>query len=143
MAIRFNNQDVKFTLKEKRRVANWIKKIANSHSRIVGEISIVFVSDNYILSINNQYLNHNYFTDIITFDYSERNIIGGDIFISIDTVESNSKTFNTSFNNEILRVIAHGVLHLIGFKDKKPVEQKEMRKQEDIALELYYSEDDK
>ena len=143
MAIRFSNQDIKFKLKDKRRVVTWIKKIANNHNKVTGEISIVFVNDDYILSINNQYLNHNYFTDIITFDYSEKNIIEGDVFISVDTVESNSKTFNTTFNNELLRVIAHGILHLIGFKDKKPNEQKIMREQEDFALEIFYKDNDK
>lgn len=143
MAVRFNNQDVKYNLKEKRRIANWIKKVANSHNRVVGEVSIIFVSDTYILSVNNQYLNHNYFTDIITFDYSHKNIIEGDIFISIDTVKSNSIAFNTSYSIEMLRVIIHGVLHLIGFKDKKPLEKKEMSMNEDLALSLLFNGDDK
>ncbi|RPH32391.1 MAG: rRNA maturation RNase YbeY [Bacteroidales bacterium] len=142
MAIRFTNQDVKFTLKHKRKVVSWIKQIAENNNKVVGDISVIFVSDNYILSINNQYLNHNYFTDIITFDYSNKNIIEGDIFISIDTVESNSKTFSTCFSDELLRVIAHGVLHLIGFNDKIKNEKKEMREQENTALKLFYSEND-
>ncbi len=141
MAIRFNSQDIKFVLKEKRKVGNWIKKIAQRHNKVVGELSIIFVSDSFILSINKQYLNHNYFTDIITFDYSEKDYIEGDIFISIDTVKSNSEKFNTNFSNEILRVIAHGVLHLLGFKDKMMNEQKEMRQNEDLALNLFYNED--
>lgn len=140
MAVRFNSQDIKFVLKEKRRVASWVKRIAQRHNKIVGELSIIFVNDSFILSINKQYLNHNYFTDIITFDYSVKNFIEGDIFISIDTVKSNSEKFCTSFNNELLRVIAHGVLHLLGFKDKEMEEQEEMRRNEDLAIKLFYDE---
>lgn len=138
MAIRFSAEDIKYTIKQKRRIVRWIKEIAQGYKKIVGEISIVFVSDEYLLKINNQYLNHNYFTDIITFDYSSMNKIEGDIFISIETVKSNSKEFNSSFNEEILRVIIHGVLHLLGFKDKEPKDKEEMTKNENMALELFF-----
>jgi len=138
MAIRFSKQNVKFNLKNKRKVVSWIKEIAESHQKITGEISIVFVCDSDILEINNQYLNHNYFTDIITFDYSSKNIIEGDIFISVDTVLSNSVKYKSTFNEELLRVIIHGVLHLVGFKDKKPNDKKAMRMNENIALQLFY-----
>ena len=141
MAIRFDNHDKEFKLKNKRKIISWIKRIVSNFSKIPGEISIVLTSDNYILEINNQYLNHNYFTDIITFDYSTETIISGDIFISIDTVFSNSKKFNTSFNEELLRVIIHGILHLVGFKDKSPKERIEMRLNEDLALNIYNDND--
>lgn len=143
MAIRFSTEDIKYTIKQKRRIVRWIREIAQKHQKTVGEISIVFVSDEYLLKINNQYLNHNYFTDIITFDYSSENNIEGDIFISIDTVKLNSKEFSASFNEEILRVIIHGVLHLIGFKDKKPKEKDEMTINENLALELFFETNDK
>jgi rRNA maturation RNase YbeY len=137
MAIRFNNHEKIFKLKNKRKIVNWIKRIVSSYGKSAGEISIIFTSDNYILEINNQYLNHNYFTDIITFDYSTKSVIEGDIFISVDTVLSNSKKFHTSFKEEILRVIIHGVLHLIGFKDKTAKEKSEMRRNEDLALIIF------
>lgn len=137
MAILFSNQNIEFNLKEKRKVSSWIKEVAKNYKRKVGELSIVFVSDEEILSINQQYLNHNYFTDIITFDYSYNGIIEGDIFISIDTVKTNSLKFRTEFTDELLRVIIHGVLHLIGFKDKNPMDKKEMTENENLALKLF------
>jgi rRNA maturation RNase YbeY len=137
MAIRFNNHEKSFKLKNKRKIVNWIKRIVSRYGKSAGEITIIFTSDNYILEINNQYLNHNYFTDIITFDYSTESIIEGDIFISVDMVLSNSKEFHTSFDEEILRVIIHGVLHLIGFKDKNAKEKLEMRRNEDLALTIF------
>ena len=142
MAVSFNKQQVKFNLKEKRRVSNWIKEVARIHNREIGQISFIFVSDEEILAINNQFLNHNYFTDIITFDYSYQNIIEGDIYISIETVKSNSVKFRTEFTDELLRVIIHGVLHLIGFKDKKPNDKKVMTENEDLALNLYYNKNE-
>ena len=137
MAIRFSNQGIKYNLKDKRKVGNWIKEVAKIHNKKVGELSIIFVSDEEILSINQQYLNHNYFTDIITFDYSFDGIIEGDIFISIDTVKTNSQKFRTDYGEELLRVIIHGVLHLIGFKDKNPKDKKEMTFNEDLNLNLF------
>jgi len=138
MAIYFSTHETKYCLKNKRRIIYWIKEISSIHKKKVGDISIIFTNDSYILEINKQYLKHNYFTDIITFDYSNKDIIVGDIFISVDTVESNAQRFNTTFNDEILRVIIHGILHLIGFNDKIDEEQKEMREQENKSLELYY-----
>jgi len=137
MAIRFSNQGIKYNLKDKRKVGNWIKEVAKNHNKKVGELSIIFVSDEEILSINQQYLNHNYFTDIITFDYSFDRIIEGDIFISVDTVKTNSQKFRTDYGEELLRVIIHGVLHLIGFKDKNPKDKKEMTFNENLALNLF------
>jgi len=137
MAIRFNNHEKSFKLKEKRKIASWIRKIVASYGLTVGEISIIFTNDCYILEINNKFLKHNFYTDIITFDYSSENKIEGDIFISIDTVLFNSQEYKTTFNDEILRVIIHGVLHLIGFKDKTEREKKEMRSKEDLALNYF------
>jgi probable rRNA maturation factor len=142
MAIRFSNHHVKFSLKNKRRIRNWIKEITNQHSKIAGDIEIIFTSESYILEINSQYLNHNFYTDIITFDYSDGNLIEGDIYISIDTVLSNSKKYKTEFNEELLRVIIHGILHLIGFTDKKSNEKREMTLNENEALKRYFKKDE-
>ena len=138
MAISFNNHEIKFNLKNKKRIKNWIKEVIKEHKKSTGNISYIFTSENYILEINREYLNHNYYTDIITFDYSNNEIIEGDIFISIDTVYSNSKKFKTNFNDEMLRVIIHGVLHLIGFKDKSKKQKLEMRELENKAI-LYFN----
>ncbi len=139
MSISYQSQDIKFVLKEKRKVSKWINDVIKSHQKKVGNISYIFCSNQYILELNQQYLNHNYFTDIITFDYCYDNIVEGDIFISIDTVLDNSHRFKTNFNDELLRVIIHGVLHLVGFSDKTAKQQKQMRVLEDEALSIFYS----
>lgn len=113
----------------------WISNVITFHKKQLGELNYIFCSDEYILDINNQYLKHDYYTDIITFNYVENDVISGDIFISVDTVKSNSDLYNNSnFKEELDRVIIHGVLHLIGFNDKTDSEQLEMTKQENIAL---------
>lgn len=139
MPINYQSQDIKFVLKEKRKVSKWINDVIKSHQKKLGNVSYIFCSNQYILELNQQYLNHNYFTDIITFDYCHDNIVEGDIFISIDTVLDNSHRFKTNFNDELLRVIIHGVLHLVGFSDKTAKQQKQMRFLEDEALSIFYS----
>ena len=139
MPINYQSQDIKFVLKEKRKVSKWIKDVIKLHQKKLGNVSYIFCSNQYILELNQQYLNHNYFTDIITFDYCYDNIVEGDIFISIDTVLDNSRRFKTNYNDELLRVIIHGVLHLVGFSDKTPKQQKQMRVLEDEALSIFYS----
>ena len=115
----------------------WILNVANTHHKQVGGLNYIFCSDNYILDINKQHLNHDFFTDIITFNYNEINIISGDIFISYDTVKSNAVEYsNGNINDELDRVIIHGVLHLIGYNDKNKEEQAEMTIQENKALVL-------
>ena len=114
----------------------WLKMVAESEVKKLGNICIIFCSDNYILDVNIKFLGHDYFTDIITFDYCEGNLISGDIFISLDTVRSNAKDYNTSFTEELHRVIIHGILHLIGFKDKTLSEAQLMRQKENDALLL-------
>ena len=138
MPINYQSQDIKFVLKEKRKVSKWINDVIKLHQKKVGNVSYIFCSNQYILELNQQYLNHNYFTDIITFDYCYDNIVEGDIFISIDTVLDNSHRFKTNFNDELLRVIIHGVLHLVGFSDKTAKQQKQMRVLEDEALSIFY-----
>ena len=120
----------------KRKVSLWIKKVAEKYNKRVGEISYIFCDDMKILEINKEYLNHNYYTDIITFDYSVNNKISGDLFISIDTVRTNTETFNETFSNELYRVIIHGILHLCGIDDKVQGARANMEKNENIALEM-------
>ncbi len=136
MAIYFQSEDIKFPSIKKRATSNWIKQVAESHNKKIGDISYIFCSDAKIIEVNNQYLQHDYYTDIITFDYSENDTISGDIFISLDTVKSNSEQFNTDYHNELHRVIIHGILHLCGINDKTDNEQKEMTKCENNALAL-------
>ncbi|MBP5259685.1 MAG: rRNA maturation RNase YbeY [Paludibacteraceae bacterium] len=119
-----------------RRTSAWVRQVAASHGKTIGEIAYIFCSDEYILQVNNQYLGHDYYTDVITFDYSEGNQISGDIFISLDTVHSNSVQFQTEFIEELERIIIHGILHLCGFKDKQPDAKAEMTRQEDRAIAL-------
>lgn len=139
MKINFFNEDVDFVLKDKKNLKSWIKFIVGSHQKQIGELNFVFASDEYVIEINREYLKHNYFTDIITFNYNTSDILSGDIFISIDTVRKNANTYGVSFVNEVHRVMIHGVLHLIGFDDKSDTLKAIMRKQEDTSLEILYS----
>ena len=124
----------------KREVSAWIKKVAETHGFRVGDISYIFCSDEHILSVNREYLQHDYYTDIITFDYTEEKRISGDIFISLDTVASNAEKFGTTYEEELYRVIIHGILHLCGINDKSDEERNGMEKEEDKALKLRIKE---
>ncbi|MDL2214860.1 rRNA maturation RNase YbeY [Dysgonomonas sp. OttesenSCG-928-M03] len=135
MAILYQNDGVKTPSIKKRIVNKWIKDVAAFYEKEVGDISYIFCSDEKILEINNQYLQHDYYTDIITFDYTEDDIISGDIFISIDTVKSNAEEFNTDYTNELHRIIIHGILHLCGVDDKGPGEREHMTECENKALD--------
>lgn len=119
---------------KKRQLNNWIKSVATKYDKSVGELAFVFCSDEALLQINIKYLNHDYYTDIITFDYGHEKLISGDIFISVETVKSNAELFNVSFQNELHRVMIHGVLHLCGFDDASSDERKEMQTKENAAL---------
>lgn len=114
----------------------WISKIIKNKDYNVGAISIIFCSDEYIIEQNRQFLNHDYYTDIITFDYCENRNISGDLLISLDTVRSNSEQYKTNFTEELHRVIIHGILHLLGFDDKTPESRSIMRKEEDKSLAI-------
>lgn len=129
-------QDINFGFTKRRFTSSWLKRVAQEEKRSVGDINVIFCSDAYILELNNKYLNHNYFTDIITFDYCVGNMLSGDLFISVDTVKENSLFYNTSFEEELFRVIVHGVLHLIGYDDHTEEEKKIMRFKEDFYLQL-------
>lgn len=137
MAIVFSNNKDKFKLKKSALIKKWIEKVAAKEKKTVGDLSYVFMSDEELLKINQQFLKHNTYTDIITFDYSENKKISGEIFISVDRVEENAKRMGTTFEDEIHRVIIHGVLHLCGYKDKTKIDSDNMRKQEDKALRVF------
>ena len=136
MAIIYQNEGVKAPLIKKREVTKWIKDVAASYGKKVGDVSYIFCSDEKILEINKEYLQHDYYTDIITFDYTDEDVISGDIFISLDTVESNAKEFNTDYLEELHRIIIHGILHLCGINDKGPGEREYMTECENKALQL-------
>ena len=123
-------------LKRPKRI-QWIKNTIEEEGKKAGDISFVFCSDDYLLEINKQYLNHDYYTDIITFDYVDDEIISGDIFVSIDRVEENADKFGVTFENELNRILIHGVLHLVGYKDKEKAEKELMTSKEDFYLRKY------
>jgi probable rRNA maturation factor len=137
MAITFQNQDIVFTLKDKLKIKAWIKRIVEAEKKTLGELNFVFTSDANLLNINVQFLNHNTYTDIITFDYCEAQQINGDIIISVERVRENAGTFNSAFENELKRVIIHGVLHLCGYKDKSKKDVELMRRKENLALRKF------
>ena len=122
------------SLKKRTILKQWITTIVENNKKEVGEISYIFCSDEQLLEINKEFLNHDYYTDIITFDYSEADVISGDLFISIERIKDNAKTLKTSYQEELHRVIIHGVLHLLGYKDKTEVESENMKKLEDECL---------
>jgi probable rRNA maturation factor len=136
-SIQFFAEQVVFKLKHPRKTSNWIKSTITKEKKKVGSINFIFCSDAYLLEINQQYLNHNTLTDIVTFDNSEDDsIIEGDIFISIDRVSENALKFERPTDEELHRVIIHGILHLIGYSDKSTLQKTEMRKKEDAYLSL-------
>ncbi len=137
MAISFSC-NTKFPFSNRLKTKAWIKQIITLYGKKCGNISYIFEDDNQVLNINKQYLNHDYYTDIITFDYVEQDTINGDIVISTDRIKENAKNFNTSFDNELHRVIIHGVLHLLGFNDHSEEENKIMRQKENEALAIFY-----
>ncbi|WP_172915919.1 rRNA maturation RNase YbeY [Capnocytophaga canimorsus] len=132
------NYETEFELPEQETVfQTWIEKIIASEEKELGELNYIFCDDNYLHQINVQYLDHDTLTDIITFDYTEEQIISGDIFISVERVADNAKDFNVDFQTELLRVMAHGVLHLCGYKDKSDAESKQMRSKEEEKMRLF------
>ena len=134
--ITYNIDGVKMPKIRRRDTSAWIKKVAATYNRKVGEIGYMFVNDEKILEINKEYLGHDYYTDIITFDYDEDDVINGDLVISLDTVRSNAEQFVKIYEDELNRVIIHGVLHLCGINDKGPGEREIMEANENRALAL-------
>ena len=132
--IRYFFEDTKFEFKRRLDNNRWLKFVASSEVRQLGDINIIFCSDNYILDVNMKYLQHDYFTDIITFDYCEGDVLSGDLFISVDSVRDNASFYGTDFSEELNRVIVHGLLHLIGYDDHSDSEQAMMLKLQEIHL---------
>ncbi|WP_047246887.1 rRNA maturation RNase YbeY [Maribacter thermophilus] len=129
-----------FSLSERDKYSSWINSICKSEEYSSGELNYIFCDDAYLLNINQQYLQHDTYTDIITFDYTSGKVLSGDIYISVERVKENSIRFNVSFENELLRVMAHGILHLMGYKDKKKEDIKEMRKKEEEKINMFHVE---
>jgi rRNA maturation RNase YbeY len=136
MAIFYETVDVSFPKIKRREYTHWIKRVIEHHNKMLGNITYIFCSDAEVLRINKNYLNHDYYTDIITFDYSKDDKLSGDLFISLDTVKTNSEKFKTNYDEELRRVMIHGILHLCGYDDKTKVEKNEMREKEDNALKI-------
>lgn len=136
MAISFFAEDVSLPLNNRRLIRSWIASVISTESKLTGDVNFIFCSDEYLLEINRTHLNHDYYTDIITFDYCEDEYISGDLYISIDRVRDNAKELKQTTSTELHRVMVHGVLHLIGYGDKTPDEIREMRSKEDYYLTL-------
>lgn len=134
--VRYFCEDIKFNFKDKLSNNRWLKLVAGSEIKKLGDINVIFCSDNYILDVNMKYLQHDYFTDIITFDYCQGDVLSGDLFISVDSVRENAVEYGAEFDEEIHRVIVHGLLHLIGYDDHTPEDQKTMREKENYYLSL-------
>jgi rRNA maturation RNase YbeY len=137
MAVSFQNQEIQFKLSDKIKIKSWIKTIVELEKKKLGQINFVFTSDAELLKTNIEFLNHDTYTDIITFDYCEGKLINGDIIISVERVKENSKKFKVEFDSEIKRVIIHGVLHLCGYKDKSKKDAEVMKGKENWALNKF------
>jgi rRNA maturation RNase YbeY len=138
-SISFYNDGVRPKTPSKRLLKAWIKEFVSNHGKKVGELAFVFCSDDKILEVNQGFLQHDYYTDIITFDYCEGEIISGDIFISVERVLENATLHQVNYTAELLRVISHGVLHLIGFQDKEEKNKVEMTRNEDLCMSLFFT----
>ncbi|WP_192347436.1 rRNA maturation RNase YbeY [Algoriphagus sp. Y33] len=138
MPVNFFTEDVSFSLKEKRKRKTWLKLLAEAENHTITDLNYIFCSDEYLHNINVEYLDHDTYTDIITFDNSDdKEIIEGDIFISIERVKENAEMLNTQLEKELSRVISHGLFHLLGYKDKSKTELSLMRSKEDFAIKLF------
>lgn len=138
--ITYNSEGIKMPAIPRRKITAWIRRVAATYGRKVGEVGYMFVDDEHILQTNREYLGHDYYTDVITFDYDEGNIVNGDIVISLDTVRSNAQLFGKTYDDELHRVIIHGILHLCGINDKGPGEREIMEAAENRALQMLKEE---
>ena len=138
-SISFHNEGVNTKTPSKRLLKAWIKEFVSNHSKKVGELAIVFCTDERILEVNRNFLQHDYYTDIITFDYCEGELVSGDIFISVERVLENATSQKVQYNEELLRVLAHGILHLIGFQDKSKKNKVKMTQNEDLCISLFFT----
>ena len=137
MTILWNTDGAAMPQLDQTKVEAWIKEVARRHDRILGDIAYMFCNDEKIIEVNRQFLQHDYYTDIITFDYSRGKLISGDMFISLDTVATNAEMVKDAYDRELLRVVIHGILHLCGINDKGPGEREIMEQHEDEALAIY------
>ena len=138
MAINYATDDIAMPDINRYEISDWVKRVAASHGKRCGEINYIFCSDDRIIEVNRAYLQHDYYTDIITFDYCTGNTLSGDLFISLDTVRSNAELVGEPYERELRRVIIHGVLHLCGINDKAPGEREIMEEFENKALDMLY-----
>ena len=129
-----------FELKDTSKYSDWVTRIITAHKRKHSQVDYIFCDDEYLLEINQKYLDHDTYTDIITFDYTEEKVIGGDIFISVDRLKENASKFKVAFDDELLRVMSHGVLHLLGYKDKSEEDSDVMRKKENECINMFHVE---
>lgn len=136
MAVTYQTYGVKNVPVKRRETTAWLRSVAACYGKKIGELAYIFCDDDKIMEVNKEYLNHDYYTDVITFDYTEGDVISGDVFISLDTVRTNAEKYGAAFDDELHRVIVHGVLHLCGINDKGPGERKLMEKAENEALAL-------
>ena len=134
--VRYYNVDTSFRYTEKTLCRKWLNTVAEAEVRRIGELSVIFCSDNHILDVNMKYLGHDYFTDIITFDYCRGEVLSGDLFISVDSVRENASFYGTAFRDELSRVIVHGLLHLIGYDDHSDNDISVMRSKENYYLDI-------
>lgn len=132
--IRFTSQDIDMPVLDERRIGRWIRAVAADYGFTVGNITYIFCSDEQELEVNREFLGHDYYTDVITFDYSTPSTLNGDIFISLDTVRSNAEMVGATFEHELHRILIHGVLHLTGQGDKTPETKAQMTAKEELAL---------
>lgn len=139
MAVTFSNNNIKFNLKNKSELKTWIKSVVEKEKHSLGNLNYIFTSDESLLKINIEYLKHNTYTDIITFNYNENKKVSGDIFISVERVKENAEKFESLFEEELHRVMIHGVLHLCGYKDKTKADSDLMRRKENASLRLLKS----
>ena len=137
--IRYYNDSINYRLRDKRKIARWVEAIAEAEGFVAGDINYIFCSSEVHRKMNIDFVGHDYFTDIITFDYSEleEGVVSGDIFIDVETVADNARIYGVTAREEMLRVVVHGVLHLCGQKDKDPEDEKEMHRKEDKYLAMY------
>ncbi len=137
------NYENSFVLQNKQSISRWISEVILSEKKEEGDINYIFCDDQYLLEINQQYLNHDTYTDIISFDYSVGKELHGDIFISTERVQENAQEYNETFDNELMRVMVHGILHYCGYKDKTPQDEHEMRAKENEKIKMFHVEQEK
>jgi len=137
LSIFFHKEGINFNIKEKQKIRRWIKKVIENEGKELGELNIILTRDKELLELNKTYLSRKYLTDVITFEYNQEKKISGDIYLSIESIKENALKFNERVDREILRVIIHGILHLMGYRDKKDEEQTKMRQKEDECLYMF------